>query len=231
MACKEAVMEQETTSLVASAKDFLIQQGIDSYLVGGYVRDTLLGRPTRDIDIAVTAKAPEVAQKLAAALDGKYVLLDEVNEMARVVLSELGPLPGEQWHFDLSTIEGDIETNLARRRAFSDRHAAYYRRRAAGGAGIVVTETASVHPSDWPYERAPLAAESATGWASIAQACHAEGALAIASIGHAGGQGSSAYSQQPLLAPSRVPEVDTREVPKAMEAEDISRSSCARLIR
>jgi 2,4-dienoyl-CoA reductase (NADPH2) len=116
---------------------------------------------------------------------------------------------------------GPHETNLARRRAFSDRHVAYYRRRAAGGAGIVVTETASAHPSDWPYERAPLASESAGGWVSIAQACHAEGALVLASIGHAGGQGSSAYSQQPLLAPSRVPEVNTREVPKAMEAEDI----------
>ena len=116
---------------------------------------------------------------------------------------------------------GPHETNLARRRAFSDRHVAYYRRRAAGGAGIVVTETASVHPSDWPYERAPLAAESADGWASVARACHAEGALVLASIGHAGGQGSSAYNQQPLLAPSRVPEVNTREVPKAMEAEDI----------
>jgi 2,4-dienoyl-CoA reductase (NADPH2) len=116
---------------------------------------------------------------------------------------------------------GAHETNLGRRRAFTDRHVAYYRRRAAGGAGIVVTESASVHPSDWPYERAPLAAESAAGWASIARACHAEGALALASIGHAGGQGSSAYSQQPLLAPSRVPEVNTREVPKAMEAEDI----------
>ena len=80
---------------------------------------------------------------------------------------------------------GPHETNLARRRAFSDRHIAYYRRRAAGGAGIVVTETASVHPSDWPYERAPLASDCADGWASIARACHAEGALALASIGHA----------------------------------------------
>jgi len=116
---------------------------------------------------------------------------------------------------------GPHETNLGRRRAFSDRHLAYYRRRAVGGAGIVVTETASVHPSDWPYERAPLATESAAGWASIAQACHGEGALALASIGHAGGQGSSAYHQRPLLAPSRVPEVNTREVPKSMEPEDV----------
>ena len=42
---------------------------------------------------------------------------------------------------------GPHETNLGREgdRAFSPRHVAYYERRAAGGAGLIVTETASVH--------------------------------------------------------------------------------------
>ncbi len=44
----------------------------------------------------------------------------------------------------------------------------------------------------------------------------------IASLDHAGGQGSSAYNQAPLWAPSRVPEVNSREVPKWMEADDIA---------
>ena len=100
---------------------------------------------------------------------------------------------------------GPHETNLGDGRALSDRHVAYYRRRAAGGVGTVVVEEASVHGSDWPYERAPLAALAAPGWAAIASACHEEGALVIAALGHAGGQGSSAYSQAPLWAPSRVP--------------------------
>lgn len=117
---------------------------------------------------------------------------------------------------------GPHETNLGRGRSISERHVAYYRRRAAGGAGVVVTEEASVHPSDWPYERAPLAAECGGGWAQVAGACHAEGALALAAIGHAGGQGSSAYSQAPLWAPSRVPDVNSREVPKAMEKGDLA---------
>ncbi|MFP3899340.1 MAG: mycofactocin system FadH/OYE family oxidoreductase 1 [Acidimicrobiia bacterium] len=117
---------------------------------------------------------------------------------------------------------GPHETNLARRRALSDRHVAYYRRRASGGAGVIVVEEASVHPSDWPYERCPLAADCADGWSAIARACHDEGALVLAALGHAGGQGSSAYSQAPLLAPSRVPEVTTREVPKWMEPADIA---------
>jgi 2,4-dienoyl-CoA reductase (NADPH2) len=117
---------------------------------------------------------------------------------------------------------GPHETNLARRRALSDHHVAYYRRRAAGGAGTVVVEEAAVHETDWPYERSPLAADAPPGWRAIAAACHDEGALVIAALGHSGGQGSSAYSQLPLWAPSRVPEVNSREVPKAMEPEDIA---------
>jgi 2,4-dienoyl-CoA reductase (NADPH2) len=107
-------------------------------------------------------------------------------------------------------------------RRLTERHVAYYARRAAGGAGVIVVEGASVHPSDWPYERAPLAERCADGWRAIAAACHTHGALVIASLDHAGGQGSSAYSQAPLWAPSRVPEVNSREVPKWMEADDIA---------
>lgn len=118
---------------------------------------------------------------------------------------------------------GPHVTNLADDdRRFTPRHTAYYARRARGGTGIVVTEGASVHVSDWPYERAPLAERCADGWAAIAAACHDEGALVIASLDHAGGQGSSAYSQAPLWAPSRVPEVNSREVPKWMEADDVA---------
>ena len=51
-------------------------------------------------------------------------------------------------------------------RRFTDRHLAYYRRRAVGGCGLVVLEEASVHPGDWPYERAPLAARSRRGMGS-----------------------------------------------------------------
>lgn len=116
---------------------------------------------------------------------------------------------------------GPHVTNLGRGRGFTARHAAYYGRRARGGAGIVVTETASVHPSDWPYERAPLASVCGSGWAELAATVEGAGALAIASLGHAGGQGSSAYSQSALWAPSAVPQNNDREVPKVMEPADI----------
>ncbi|MEU3271550.1 mycofactocin system FadH/OYE family oxidoreductase 1 [Saccharomonospora sp. NPDC006951] len=116
---------------------------------------------------------------------------------------------------------GPHETNLGTGRAIGEAHVAYYERRAAGGCGVIVTETASVHESDWPYERAPLAAGCGPGWAATARACHAHGALVIASIGHAGSQGTSAYSQQALWAPSRVPDVASRELPMEMETGHI----------
>ena len=62
---------------------------------------------------------------------------------------------------------GPHETNLGAGRTLSDRHVAYYQRRAAGGAGIIVMEEASVHDSDWPYERAPLARLCGPGWRAI----------------------------------------------------------------
>jgi len=118
---------------------------------------------------------------------------------------------------------GPHVTNLGDdERAFTSRHVAYYERRARGGCGVIVTEGASVHAGDWPYERAPLASACGPGWRAIADACHAHGSLVIAGLDHAGGQGSSAYSQLPLWAPSRVPEVNSREVPKWMEAEDVA---------
>ncbi|MDS1270927.1 FAD-dependent oxidoreductase [Lipingzhangella sp. LS1_29] len=119
---------------------------------------------------------------------------------------------------------GPHRTNLgsAEGRGLSAEHVAYYHRRAAGGAGVVVTETASVHPEDWPYAQAPLASACPQGWSAIAEACHAEGALAVAALGHAGAQGSSAHSQAALWAPSPVPDAVTREVPKAMSVEEIA---------
>ena len=116
---------------------------------------------------------------------------------------------------------GPHETNLGRHRTISARHVAYYARRAAGGTGVIVTETASVHPSDWPYERAPLAAECGPGWARAVAACRPHGTLVLAGLGHAGMQGSSAFSQSALWAPSRVPDAGSRELPMEMEGAEI----------
>lgn len=111
---------------------------------------------------------------------------------------------------------GPHETNLGDGRALSVAHVEHYRRRAAGGAGIVVVETASVHESDWPYERAPLAADCVPGWTAVRAACRPYGTLVLAGLGHTGLQGSSAHSQSVLWGPSRFADPVTREQPATM---------------
>ena len=55
----------------------------------------------------------------------------------------------------------------------------------------------------------------------MAEACHPHGTVVLAGLGHCGGQGSSAYSQSVMWAPSRVADVISREMPVAMEEADI----------
>ncbi len=110
------LIEPKVSLLLASVSSFLAEQNIQSYLVGGFIRDALLRRDTADIDIAVAADALEVAPRVASALGGRYVLLDEVNGVGRVVLfNEEAPSARSQWYLDFSTIKGNIEDDLARR--------------------------------------------------------------------------------------------------------------------
>ena len=110
------LMEPRALLLLTRVSNFLTEQGVRSYLVGGFVRDALLGRNTADIDVAVAADALEIAPRVATALGGRYVLLDEVNRVGRVVLvNEVAPSAGGQWQLDFSTFQGSIEQDLARR--------------------------------------------------------------------------------------------------------------------
>jgi len=116
------------------------------------------------------------------------------------------------------------QTNFATHNRFTERHAAYYAARAAGGVGLIVLEGSVVHCSDWPYEYAIFGYDPAVvaGYRQMAAAVCPHGALVLAQLTHSGMQGSSHYSQLPLWAPSPVPEVNSRELPQAMEPEDIT---------
>ncbi|GLZ55110.1 NAD(P)-binding protein [Actinomycetospora sp. NBRC 106378] len=92
----------------------------------------------------------------------------------------------------------------------------HYRARAAGGAGVIVTEVASVTGDDRPYEYAPLASSCVDGWAEVAVACAP--ALVLAGLGHAGSQSSA---RGLLRAPSSVPDPATRAVPRPLSATEI----------
>jgi len=68
-----SLIESKVSLVLTEVSNLLAEQDIESYVVGGLVRDVLLGRDTADIDLAVASDALEVAPKVANALGGKYV--------------------------------------------------------------------------------------------------------------------------------------------------------------
>ncbi|HEY5335026.1 MAG TPA: mycofactocin system FadH/OYE family oxidoreductase 2 [Mycobacteriales bacterium] len=114
-------------------------------------------------------------------------------------------------------------TNYAEDGLPTAQHAAYYAERARGGAGLIITEEHSTHPTDWPYEKLihGFHHDVVPGYKAITEAVHAEGTPIFAQINHNGGQASSMYTRLPVWAPSPVPDPLFREVPHAVTQEEI----------
>lgn len=67
---------------------WLAPQG--AYLVGGCLRDRLLGRPVYDLDVAVAGDGLAVARRLANHFGGAYYPLDESRGTGRAILPAAG---------------------------------------------------------------------------------------------------------------------------------------------
>ena len=80
----------------------------DAVLVGGGVRDLLMGRTPRDLDIITQEVAREAAGRIAEALNGHPFALDEPRGQYRVALE------GAADEVDISHVE-DLEADLLRR--------------------------------------------------------------------------------------------------------------------
>ena len=114
-------------------------------------------------------------------------------------------------------------TNFAEDCLPSERHVYYLATRARGGTGLIITEEQSVHPTDRAYEKLVEAfrPEVIPGYKKITRAVHEYETKIFAQLNHNGQQCSGSLSRLPVWAPSPVPDVLFREVPKQMEIEDI----------
>jgi putative nucleotidyltransferase with HDIG domain len=98
-------------SLLAEVRAALNRRAVEAYVVGGTVRDWLLGRDCLDIDLAVRGDGHGLAVEVADELGGRFVSLDEPLGMGRIVWPARGYLT-----VDLASLRGpDIESDLTQR--------------------------------------------------------------------------------------------------------------------
>jgi hypothetical protein len=87
------------------------RQGV--WLVGGAVRDHLLGRPVLDLDFTVAGPAAPLARRVADSLRGHCYTLDSARDTTRVLWTDSG---GSRRRFDFAALRGrTIEDDLRAR--------------------------------------------------------------------------------------------------------------------
>ena len=94
--------------------DLLCEEPTAAYVAGGYVRDWLLGRESKDVDLTVAAPAIALARRIADCTGGAFYVLDDEMDAARIIYKPPDPL-----EVDFSGLRGpDIQADL-RERDFS----------------------------------------------------------------------------------------------------------------
>jgi tRNA nucleotidyltransferase/poly(A) polymerase len=83
------------------------------YVVGGAVRDLLMGRPLKDLDLAVSGSPRALGREIARQFDGAFFYLREADETARIVFKSGA---GEIRQIDLVAMKGEtIQADLLAR--------------------------------------------------------------------------------------------------------------------
>ncbi len=118
-------------ALLAVARDLLPEA--PGYLVGGSLRDALLGQPIADIDLAVAGDASRFARDLADRLGGRFVLLDAERGTSRVVVDG-GPVRV----IDIARLRGDVRADLGERDFTIDALAASIEQLAEGAPVTII---------------------------------------------------------------------------------------------
>ncbi len=103
-----------------------------AYVVGGTLRDALLGRPTRDLDLAIEGAPDAVGPEMARHLGGRYFPLGKEGIGRIVVPSSPGAL-----QIDLHPLAGPIEDDLRARDYTIDAMAVSLAEAMAGQARII----------------------------------------------------------------------------------------------
>jgi tRNA nucleotidyltransferase/poly(A) polymerase len=103
-------------NLIRELVDLATQEGHQLFLVGGFIRDCLLGRRSKDADL-VTIRASDLAKSLANKIGIKPVIIDRKFGTIRLLPAVVSASSlGESCNVDLSPLRGSsIEEDLGQR--------------------------------------------------------------------------------------------------------------------
>ncbi|MDD5532555.1 MAG: FAD-dependent oxidoreductase [Syntrophales bacterium] len=117
-----------------------------------------------------------------------------------------------------------MATNYAENGRPSPRMIDYYKRRAQGGAGLLVTEATMIHPAGGKLGRFHLNAanrESLSDFRRLAESVHGHGARIAMQLSRLGRQIHSSFSGAQPVAPSPLPCPVCRDIPHELTREEI----------
>ena len=104
-------IDSQTRAVLAAVVSFLDSESLEAYVVGGFLRDALLGRESHDVDLAVAGDPLLLGRRLTDVLAGHFVRLHEEHKAARIVLPAGEPIRS----LDLLPLRLDIDADLAQR--------------------------------------------------------------------------------------------------------------------
>ena len=113
-------------------------------------------------------------------------------------------------------------TNFGHSGRITDRHVAYYRRRAQGGCGLIIVGELAVHPDDRPWETLIEVhrPEVVADFQKLTDAVHQFDTRIMAQLNHHGFQSSGYVTRKAIVGPSAVGDIVFGETCKPMEPED-----------
>ena len=102
--------ESDYSSLFGAIRK-VVPASMKIYLVGGAVRDILLGRKIRDFDFTVEGLVRPIGKNIANELGGAYYVLDDEREMVRVIIEDeqIGKFDVDIAQLTGETIEDDLQ--------------------------------------------------------------------------------------------------------------------------
>jgi poly(A) polymerase len=106
-------------------------QRVDAWATGGFLRDVLLGRDVKDLDITVAADPLELGPGIADTFGGDYFPLDAERRRVRILL------PDHDMHLDMMPLAGSMEDDLRSRDFTIDAMAAPLNELASGSIRLI----------------------------------------------------------------------------------------------